>query len=151
MFQFNDLISCLYKVSLPSSNYLPAQIIFLKENNCTISLCFHQHQINVNQVRLQICKDQEALIQINNAKLLFLVIDLISQVEAWNMERETGFEPATSTLARLRSTSWAILAFAVEWINSILSKDRQSIFFWSLGNYIIQPCYSAWSLHDGLV
>ena len=63
---------------------------------------------------------QEALIQTNNAKLQFLVIDLISQVEEWEMERETGFEPATSTLARLRSTSWAILAFAVKWINSIL-------------------------------
>ena len=80
---------------------------------------------------------REALIQTNNAKLLFLLIDLISQEEAWEMERETGFEPATSTLARLRSTSWAILAFNIKWVNSILSKDRQSIFFWSLENYII--------------
>ena len=48
-------------------------------------------------------------------KLLFL---LVYRYE--NVERETGFEPATSTLARLRSTSWAILAFAVKWINSIL-------------------------------
>ena len=63
---------------------------------------------------------KEVLIQTNIPKLLFLLIDLISQVEEWEMERETGFEPATSTLARLRSTSWAILAFAVKWINSIL-------------------------------
>ena len=104
----------------PPSNLLPSQIIFLKKNISTISLCFHLHQITVNKLRLQISKVQEALIQTNNAKLLFLVIDLISQVEEWEMERETGFEPATSTLARLRSTSWAILAFAVKWINSIL-------------------------------
>ncbi|SVA62479.1 uncharacterized protein METZ01_LOCUS115333 [marine metagenome] len=44
-------------------------------------MCFHQHQITVNKLRLQISKVQEALIQTNNAKLLFLVIDLISQVE----------------------------------------------------------------------
>ena len=131
----------------PPSNFLPAQIIFLKENISTISLCFHQYQITINKLRLQISKVQEALIQTNNAKLLFLVIDLLSQEEEWEMERETGFEPATSTLARLRSTSWAILAFALKRINSILTKDWQSIFFWSLENYIIQPCYSAWSLH----
>jgi len=44
-------------------------------------LCFHQHQITVIKLRLQISKVQEALIQTNNAILLFLVIDLISQVE----------------------------------------------------------------------
>ena len=123
----------------------------MKENISTISLCFHQNQISANKLRLQISKVPEALIQTNNAKLLFFVIDLTSQVEEWEMERETGFEPATSTLARLRSTNWAILAFAVKRINSILSKDRQSIFFWSMENYIIQPCYSAWSLHHILV
>ena len=38
-------------------------------------------------------------------KLLFLLV-----LRQANVERETGLEPATSTLARLRSTSWAILA-----------------------------------------
>ena len=104
----------------PPNNFLPSQITFLKEYISKISLCFHQHQTTVNKLRLQISKVKEVLIQTNISKLLFLLIDLISQVEEWEMERETGFEPATSTLARLRSTSWAILAFAVKWINSIL-------------------------------
>ena len=67
----------------PPSNFLPSQITFLKENISTISLCFHQYQITKNKLRLQISKVQEALIQTNNAKLLFLVIDLISQAEEW--------------------------------------------------------------------
>ena len=41
---------------------------------------------------------------------------LIIQVSLWYqgnwVERETGFEPATSTLARLRSTNWASIAFS---------------------------------------
>ena len=37
------------------------------------------------------------------------------------MERETGLEPATSTLARLRSTNWAIPALSY--------KDNSIIFF----------------------
>ena len=53
----------------------------MKENISTISLCFHKRQITVNRLRLQISKVQEALIQTNNAKLLFLMIDLITQVE----------------------------------------------------------------------
>ena len=34
-----------------------------------------------------------------------------------SVERKTGFEPATSTLARLRSTNWAIFAFGVANVN----------------------------------
>ena len=48
-------------------------------------------------------RNQYVLNKLN--KLLFLLV-----LRQANMERETGLEPATSTLARLRSTSWAILA-----------------------------------------
>ena len=45
------------------------------------------------------------------------------------MERETGFEPATSTLARLRSTNWAILAFVeCSFILFEEKHDSQTIF-----------------------
>ena len=45
------------------------------------------------------------------------------------MERETGFEPATSTLARLRSTSWAILALLENTYSFYLeNEDSQTIF-----------------------
>ena len=45
------------------------------------------------------------------------------------LERETGFEPATSTLARLRSTSWAILAF-MDYVTILFEgkQDSQTIF-----------------------
>ena len=45
------------------------------------------------------------------------------------MERETGFEPATSTLARLRSTSWAILALLdITYLFYLENEDSQTIF-----------------------
>ena len=50
------------------------------------------------------------------------------------IERKTGFEPATSTLARWRSTNWAIFAFKLASFvvkavaNLKLLKEHQSIF-----------------------
>ena len=67
-------------------------------------------------------RNQYVLNKLN--KLLFLLV-----LRQANVERETGLEPATSTLARLRSTSWAILALLENTYSFYLeNEDSQTIF-----------------------